>query len=86
MMTIESPYRRLQFNKLSLLVDHAQRAAVEAAIPDWKRLGSWIPITGCTAFSESDKSSPPAQISMWDFRVANEDDAMRAQNYLDSIE
>lgn len=83
MMTTESPYQRVQFDRLALSVNPGQRKEVMAALDAAPCKGRWEAHGGVSKFDDKPGSSEVSSVGMWTFYAASTEDAQRGQLQLD---
>ncbi|GEM_PF-6074000 len=86
MMTIESPYKRVEFDHKTLFVDDVQRARIAAEMEKIGTQGEWEACGGVTTYETVDRDTRPAKVAIWIFRTATEESARIAQKHLDSMD
>lgn len=86
MMTIESPYMRVEFDGKTLFVDDVQRDRIATELDKIGIKGEWTACGGVTTYDDFDRDPRPAKVAIWLFRTATEECARVAQEHLDSID
>ncbi|HIE4187811.1 TPA: hypothetical protein ACXM51_000461 [Stenotrophomonas maltophilia] len=81
-MTIESPYKRVEFDGKTLFVDDVQRDRIATELDKIGIHGEWTACSGVTTYNDE----RPAKVAIWLFRTATEECARVAQKHLDSID
>lgn len=85
MMTIESPYKRVEFDGNTLMVDDVQRPHIAAELERIGIQGEWTAAGGVTTYDDADRDKRPAKAGIWMFTTTTDESARIAQKHLDSI-
>jgi len=86
MMTTESPYERVEFDDLAIMVNPGQREDVACAFVEAGCRGRWEDHRGgILKFRDGSDERLDHRIIQWTFYAETAEDAMRGQSQLDLL-